>query len=152
MKKHFVALLVLLMAFCFTGCEKAEETGDYKEGTYFASVVDDYGGTNNTATAVIVVNKSGVIESVFLDTTYTKGETVTTKKALGNDYAMKTYNASAAGEWFEQVNALEKAIVEKQGLDGITLNDEGKTDAVSGCTIKVDALIAAVQKALNEAK
>lgn len=151
MKKKIALLCVMLMALCFTGCEKVEK-GDYKEGTYFASVVDDYGGQNNVATAVVVVNKSGMIESVFLDTTYTKGENVTTKKSLKTDYGMKTYNQSAAGEWFEEVNAFEKAVVAKQGLDGITLNSDGKTDAVSGCTIKIDALYKALEQALKEAK
>lgn len=151
MKKKFALLCVFLFALCFTGCEKVEK-GDYKEGTYFAGVVDNYGGQNNVATAVVVVNKSGVIESVFLDTTYAKGDTVTTKKTLGNEYGMKTYNQSAAGEWFEEVKAFEKAVVEKQGLDGITLNSDGKTDAVSGCTIKIDALYKALEQALKEAK
>lgn len=152
MKKYLVVVLAVITLFVTAGCEKVEEEGMYKEGTYFASAVDDYGESKNTATAVLVVNKNGVIESLFLDTTYTSGDVVTTKKALGNAYNMKTFYPEAAGEWFEQVERLEKAVVEKQGLDGITLNSEGKTDSVSGCTIKIDALYSAIQKVLNEAK
>lgn len=151
MKKYLVGMVVLLALFVTSGCEKVEE-GSYKEGTYYASATDNYGGSQNTALAVLVVNKSGVIESLYLDTTYTSGEVVTTKKALGNGYNMKTYNQNAAGEWFEQVEKLEQTVVEKQGLDGITLNSEGKTDSVSGCTIKIDALYNAIQKVLEKAK
>ena len=54
-----------------------------------------------------------------------------TKKALKDDYNMKKFNSNAAGEWYEQVEKLEKAIVENQGLDTIKLNSDGTTDAVS---------------------
>ena len=65
---------------------------------------------------------------------------------------MKTYNPSAAGEWFEQVEKLENAIVENQGIDFIELKEDDTTDAVSGCTIKINALVAAAEKAINDAK
>ena len=100
-----------------------------------------------------MVDKDGKIESIYLDTTYkTKDGKETTKKALGNDYNMKTYNPSAAGEWFEQVEKLEKAIVENQGVDFIELKEDNTTDAVSGCTIKINALVAAAEKAISDAR
>ncbi len=151
MKKILLVVLLSSMLF-FTGCEKVTETkGDYKEGTYYASVADTYGGGSNTAIAVIHVDENGVLKSVYLDATYTKDGVVTTKKALGDDYNMMA-NPSAAGEWYEQVEKLEAAVVEKQGLDGITLNEDGKTDAVSGCTIQIDTLYRALQSALEQAK
>ena len=64
---------------------------------------------------------------------------------------MKSY-PRAAGEWYEQVEKLEKAIVENQGTDFITLDKDNKTDAVSGCTIVVDALLGATNDALEKAK
>ena len=64
---------------------------------------------------------------------------------------MKKYTPNAAGEWYEQVEKLEKAIVENQGLDFLNLNADGKTDAVSGCTIKIDALYNAAKEALEKA-
>lgn len=144
MKKLMLCLCACVMLFVFTGCEKV----GFKEGTYNGSAIDTYGGEENTATAKVVINSEGKIESVYLDTTY-KGST---KKELGNDYNMKTYNPSAAGEWFEQVEALEAAIVENQGTEFLNLDENGKTDAVSGCTIEVSALVKAVDAALEEAK
>lgn len=151
LKKFLVVTLAGLCIFGVAGCEKVEK-GDYKEGTYYASVVDDYNNAANTASAVMYVNENGVIKSLFLDTTYTSNEVVTTKKTLKNDYNMKTYNTAAAGEWYEQIEKLEKAIVDAQGLDDIKIDANGYTDSVSGCTIKVDALIKAVTDVLNQAK
>ena len=65
---------------------------------------------------------------------------------------MKTYMPTAAGEWFEQVEKLEQAVVDNQGIDFLNLDEDGYTDAVSGCTIKIDALYKALEDALNQAK
>lgn len=147
MKKIFYILMVLVSVTFISGCEKISE-GLYKEGTYEASAIDTYNNENNTATAKVEVNSEGKIVSVYLDTTYNGS----TKKTLGDDYNMKKYNANAAGEWYEQVEKLENAIVEHQGVDFITLDSDGKTDTVAGCTIKIDALYEAVTKAIEQAK
>ena len=145
MKKLGILFIAMVAIFVITGCEKVKT---YKEGTYSGSVIDTYNNENNTATAKIVINSKGKIESVELDTTY-QGST---KKTLGDNYNMKKFNSSAAGEWYEQVAKLEAAIVKNNGIDFLKLNDDGKTDAVSGCTIKIDALIKAVEEALSKAE
>lgn len=147
MKKIITCLFAAICIFGITGCEKVEK-GIYKEGVYEATTIDDYNNENNIASAKVTVNSEGKIESIYLDTTY-QG---TTKKALKDDYNMKKYNQAAAGEWYEQVEKLEKAIVEHQGVDFITLDKDGKTDAISGCTIKINALLKAAQDAINKAK
>lgn len=147
MKKFLMLSLAVLCLLGVAGCEKVDK-GQYKEGTYEASVIDTYNNENNTATAKVVANKEGKIESVYLDTTY-QGST---KKTLKDDYNMKKYNSSAAGEWYEQVEKLENAIVENQGIDFITLDSDGKTDAVSGCTINIDALVKVAGEAIEQAK
>ncbi len=53
----------------------------------------------------------------------------------GNEYGSKV------GEWYTQVEALEKNVVDNQGLDKVKLNDDGYTDTVSGCTIKIELLL-----------
>lgn len=150
MKK--ILCLLLVVPFLFTGCEKVNT---YKEGIYEGSVVDNYGGEDNTATAKITINAEGKITDVYLDTTYTKDGVQTTKKALKDDYGMKEGNSAyghAEYEWYEQVEALEKAVIDNQGIDFLKLNEDGKTDAVSHCTIKIDALYKALENALNKAK
>lgn len=150
MKKILCGMFALVALLGLTGCEKVET---YKEGTYEGSVVDSYNNEGNIATAKVVIDENGKIESVYLDTTYkTSDGTETTKKALKYDYNMQKFNPAASGEWFEQVEKLEKAIVENQGIEFLNLDEEGYTDAVSGCTIIVDALVAAVEDALEQAK
>lgn len=151
MKKYFGILIAIVMCvFVFTGCEKVNE-GNYKEGTYYGSVIDSYGGANAVASAVVYVDSTGMIKSVFLDTVYTKDDVLTTKKTLGDAYNMKV--ASEVGkEWFEQVNLIEAKVVENQNITFMTLNEDGKTDTIAGVTMKVDALYKALENALNQAK
>ena len=147
MKKKLLAIGVLSIVL-LSGCSKG-----YKEGVYTGTATDSYGGQNNTATAIVTVDKNGKITDVNLDTTYTKDGVETTKKTLGDAYGMYNHPyGSKIGEWYTQVEALEKNVVDNQGLDKITLNDDGYTDTVSGCTIKIDALYAALEKALKQAK
>lgn len=148
MKKK-ICLVGLITLLLMTGCSKG-----YKEGTYTGTAPDTYGGQNNTATAVVTIDASGTITDVDLDTTYTTSDGVaTSKKALGSDYGMYGVEyGSTVGEWYQQAKALEDYVVENQGLDNLTLDEDGKTDAVSGCTIKIDALYSAINNALNEAK
>ena len=147
MKKKIIVLSMVSL-LVLGGCAKG-----YKEGIYTGTATDSYGGQDNTATAIVTIDNNGKITDIKLDTTYTKDGVVTTKKTLGSDYGM--YNnpyGSTIGEWDTQVKALEDFIVENQGLDDIKLNEDGKTDAVSGWTIKIDALYEAAEDALKQAK
>lgn len=145
---------VLSIVFCaicliITGCGNST----LKAGTYEGSAADNYGGQENTATAKVVINEEGKIESVYLDTTYTHDGKQTTKKELGSEYGMYNHPyGSKVGEWDEQVKKLEAAIVEHQGTDFLALGEDGKTDAVSGCTIAINALVEAFDNALAKAK
>lgn len=143
-----ICLLGVIGLLFLSGCSKG-----YIEGVYTGTAIDNYGGQSNTATAIITVDANGKITDVNLDTTYTKDGVETTKKNLGTDYGMYgSPYGSQVGEWYEQVEALEKNVVDNQGLDGIKLDSDGYTDTVSGCTIKIDALYNALNDALTQAK
>ena len=150
MKKILLCLIVVLM---LTGCGVK-----YKEGVYEDYVMEEYNGQNNKVTAKIEVDKNGKISNVYLDSTYTTSEGVhTTKKTLGNAYGMKGVSSNmgkieGGAEWYEQVEALEKAVVNNQGIDFIKLNENKTTDSVTGCTISIDGLYRALEKTLEKAK
>ncbi|MNE53911.1 FMN-binding domain protein [compost metagenome] len=55
---------------------------------------------------------------------------------------------NAQAEWHEQAAKMEQYLIEQQSVEGITLNDEGKTDAISGVSVGVDEFSALVGKAL----
>ena len=146
-------LSIALVAILLTGCG----SNGLKEGTYEGSAVDTLGGQENTATAKITIDENGKITDVYLDTAYTKDGVETTKKTLGAEYGMKETSANqgvieGGAEWFEQVEALEQAVIDNQGIDFLNVDEDGYTDAVSRCTIKVDALYKALEDALNKAK
>ena len=146
LKKVFGLLFVTIL---LTGCGNT-----LKEGTYEGKA-DDTFHEGDVATAKITIDKDGKITDVYLDTTYTKDGVETTKKTLGNEYGMKVGNSSygsAEYEWFEQVEALEQAVIDNQGIEFLNVDEDGYTDAVSTCTIKVDALYKALEDALNKAK
>lgn len=61
--------------------------------------------------------------------------------------------ASEVGkEWYEQVNLIESKVIENQNITFISLNEDGKTDAIAGVTMKVEALYKALEMALDQAK
>ncbi len=153
MKSKYI-LLVAVCFLLFSGCSLKEKEVGYNQGIYNGSATDTYGGQENIATATVTVDENGKITDVYLDTTYTTEDgKATTKKTLKEDYGMYgSAYGSNVGEWYQQVEALENYVVENQGLGNIILNDEGKTDAVSGCTIKIDALYEALDQALESAK
>lgn len=146
--KQKICLMGVLGIVLLTGCSKG-----YKEGVYTGTAEDNYGGQNNTATAIVTVDSSGKITDVNLDTTYTKDGVSTTKKSLGTDYGMLSNPyGSKVGEWYQQAEALEKYVIDNQGIEKLELDSDGYTDAVSGCTIKIDALYNALSSALDQAK
>lgn len=159
MKKILLSLLAIFIVTITMGCEKVEEQGIYKEGTYFGYVSEESYGEVLTTTATIYVDKNGILKSVFIDSTYVKDGVVTTKKSLGDKYGMKDTSANigvitGGAEWDEQVNTLETKILKEQGLDWIkwSTDDDTKLDSVSGVTISVNNMIEAVSIALEQAK
>lgn len=158
--KNLLLCFSLISVLFFTGCEEVPEKGIYKEGTYFGYAQSESYGTMLTTTAVVYVDDLGMIKSVFIDSTYIKTPgTLSTKKQLGDEYAMKTASANmgnipGGAEWYEQVETLENEIVKQQGLNWIKWTDDTKTktDSVAGVTIEIDDMYTAVNMALNNAK
>lgn len=174
MKKILSVMLVLVLALSlamFTGCS-ASKNAKFAMGV--SSSYDDIknaeGENNGSATishavAAVLVDKDGKIVKCDIDTVefspeFTlKGEFVEikdikTKREKGKDYGMVAYGG-AKKEWFEQIDALEAALVGKGEADLAALVVDGYKPAdelvSAGCTIAVSDYIKAVEKALKNA-
>ena len=53
--------------------------------------------------------------------------------------------------WKEQAEALAQTLVENQTLDVFTMDEQGKTDAVSGVSISIGGFVSLAQDCLNQA-
>ncbi|MBQ8683378.1 MAG: hypothetical protein IJ518_02535 [Clostridia bacterium] len=74
-----------------------------------------------------------------------------TKRQMGDGYGMKAAS-SINREWYEQANAFDTFAVGKtaEELAGTKLNSEGKTDAVTGCTMAVTGMLKNAVKAADK--
>ena len=119
-RNNKIILMGVIGLALLSGCTKG-----YKEGIYTGTAIDSYGGQNNTATAIVTVDKNGKITDVDLDTTYTKDGVETTKKKLGDSYGMYGGEyGSQVGEWYQQVETLEKNVSEESKKSSSKEDDE----------------------------
>ncbi len=90
--------------------------------------------------------KLSIEEGAF---TMASGE-VLSKRRAGDSYGMKPASAIKR-EWYEQADAFDLYVRGKTAdqLGKITLDSEGKTDAISGCTITVSGMMKCVKKAAD---
>lgn len=178
MKKRISVLVAAVLALgCLaTACGSTDTNSEVKVGLGLHTDFS-YGSSSATAEAdgkaqadlhiaAVTVDADGKIVDVKVDAiqvsaTFDATGVITsdvasawqTKKELGDNYNMKTYNPEAAGEWYEQATAFEswckgKTADEVQaalGSDGYPASD------IVGCTIKVNGLVPAVVKAVNNA-
>lgn len=123
---------------------------------------------HDTTVCALVVDSEGKIVAVTFNTSQIRGTisgedaTVTltddlrTKREKKFDYGMKDTSASKGviaegGEWFEQVDALEAALVGKNVADIDSLVSEGEfsdADLVAGCTIHTYDFVNSLKKAV----
>ncbi len=91
--------------------------------------------------------KLTVAEAVF--TTASGG--IETKRQMGDGYGMKAASGIKR-EWYEQADAFDTYAVGKTAaeLAKTTLDSEGKTDAITGCTVSVSAMLKNAVKAAEK--
>ena len=52
--------------------------------------------------------------------------------------------------WKEQAEALAAALIEHQNLEFLTMDEQGKTDAVAGVSVSVNGFVKLAQQCLDE--
>lgn len=164
MKKHLAVLMAMLLATsALAGCSAkkdaavtpapaATETATtteskWADGKYFAAG-DSFDAESGWKSTVILDVKDGKIVSVDWNG-------ISNKLGIDKKTASKTgkYPMVEAGgakaPWHEQAASMEAFLIEKQDPKAITVNAEGKTDAVSSVTMAVGDLAMLAEKALT---
>lgn len=150
-----VGMLTLSLVGCSSSEEADKETGAETQTEQSQAFTGDKtvelptGPEKEDTLITTVTFEEGKAVDVKIDVKQADGSMKKELAAAGK-YPM----ANETAPWNEQVEALEKFIVENDfDLSKITLtNDEGNTDAISGVTIKVGGYLEGVQKALDEVK
>ncbi|MGI6577955.1 MAG: hypothetical protein ACOX1Q_08025 [Eubacteriales bacterium] len=161
--------------------ENATDLGAKKGDKLGVGVVTDLGRTADATDedeglaqayshyAAVTVNSDGKITSCIIDASQTgvyfdasgkitsdKNDTHKTKQELGDAYGMKG-NSGIGKEWNEQANAFGKYVVGKTAseVSGIAVDENAKptsSDLTTSVTVSIDGMIAAVEKAVANAK
>lgn len=159
-RKLALGLCVGMLTLSLVGCSSSNEVD--KETSNETPATTEEQAFTGDKTVELPSGEEGK-ETLITTVTFEDGKPVDVNiDVKGEDGKMKS-DLVAAGEyvmanetatWTEQVDALEAFIKENDfDLSKVTLtNEEGKTDAVSGVTIKVGEYVEGVQKALDEVK
>lgn len=129
---------------CLKEAAGITQTLELKDGTYEAKAeaADNNGFTDQVTMTV----KDGKITEVNWDAVGADGSTKSVLSESG-EYVMTEDGPT----WKEQAEALANALIENQSLDFLQVNEQGKTDAVSGVSISVGGFISLAEKCMNEA-
>ena len=112
------------------------------DGVYRAEG-EEFGGNRSQVTMVI---ENGEITELHWDSFDAEGNG---KRALS---LQGKYTMTEDGLlWADQADAVQKYVLEHQGLNGLTTNEEGKTDVVSGVSISVASFKELVKDCLAQA-
>ena len=177
-----IALCLLMLVSVLTACGGDKPADDNKAATVkfgagvystikATDVTDEDNGTGtlDAAIAAVLVDADGKIvacqlDAVKMDTAFSADGKVTavadkdlkSKYEQGADYAMKNEQYGSAKEWFEHADILESLIVGKtiDEVKALVVNGyKGNDDVIAaGCTIGINELILAVDKAYANAK
>ncbi len=112
------------------------------DGVYRAEG-EEFGGNKSQVTMVI---ENGEITELHWDSFDAEGNG---KRALS---LQGKYTMTEDGLlWADQADAVQKYVIEHQGLNGLTTNEEGKTDVVSGVSISIASFKELVKDCLAQA-
>lgn len=164
MKKVGIILLsLMLVAIIAAGCggekkpvntetEKPANSASpapadgYADGSYYAEgSFDEKSGWKEVVALQV---EGGKIVQVNWNAVNKNGGPDKKASSQSGEYGMKA-KGNAASEWHEQAAKLEQFLVDNQATSAIAVNNEGKTDAVSGVSIGAGEFVKLVDAALK---
>lgn len=156
-RKLLAGICIGMLSLSLVGCSSTDENKEADTGK--GTEVSQETGFTGEKTAETKDGEDTVVTTVSFEDSKPVDVKIDVRTADGKmksdlsksgEYEM----ANATAKWHEQVETLEKFIVENDfDLSKITLsNDEGNTDAVSGVTIKVGSYLTGVEEALAQVK
>ena len=122
---------------------ETQTKGNLKDGVYKAEAAEFSNGYKGTMEMTV---KDGVITELIWDDVDEEGNKKS-QLSLNGEYVM----TEDGPIWKEQSEALAKYVIEHQSLEGLTVNEEGKTDVVSGVSIGINGFINLVEECLKQA-
>ena len=154
MKKIAVIFFVLFIAVSFAAfAEGKQETSggqvEFEDGFYFAQ---EDGFSEDTGWKYVVTMQvaNGEITEVEWDGAHKTAGYSKDYQSENGMYGM-VEKGNAQAPWYEQANAAEEYLLEKQDPLAIDYTDEaGSTDDISGVSIHVKALFELAQKAIEK--
>ncbi|MFC3750167.1 FMN-binding protein [Paenibacillus sp. GCM10012306] len=121
------------------------ETAKYQDGVYYGTAPADE-KTGWESYAILTVEGGKITKADWNAFNVKTAGDLKKKVSEDGKYGMK--NGGAQSEWHEQAAKAEAFLIDKQDPAAITLDAEGKTDAISGVSIHVGELVEAAKAAL----
>lgn len=133
-----IVLIVVMTASVFAA--------SMKDGVYFAQE-NEFAGSGWKYNVTLVVKNGKIIDATWNGANIAGGVDKVTASRNGT-YGM-VEKGGAIAPWWQQAQAVERALIKSQNVDSIRISDaEGHTDAVSGATIHVKPFVDLVKSAL----
>lgn len=124
----------------------ATETAKYQDGTYYGAAAAD--AKTGWETFVLLTVEGGKITKADWNAfSVTNAGDLKKKVSEDGKYGLVAQGGGQA-EWHEQAAKAEAFLIEKQDPAAITVDAEGKTDAISGVSVGVSDFVTTAQAAL----
>ena len=128
--------------FSLVACSK-DTTTSLKDGVYTKTAAEAENGYIHTMSMTV---KDGKISEINWDGTDADGNKKS-QLSLDGKYVMTPDGPT----WAAQSEALSKHVIEKQSTSELKMDEQGKTDAVSGVSIKIKGFVDFADALIEEA-
>lgn len=140
-------LIVSITIFFTTACSNINS--GYTDGVYAAQAAE-FASSGWKETVEITI-ENGKLVNISWDAIYKDDSIPIRKKQYSKSGLYGMMAGGAMSEWYDQAIAAEQFVLEN-GIDLLEVNQDGYTDAVTGCTIHVNEFEKLLRECLNQAK